>query len=88
MSFTKNKNVKRHFYKSRSVLNNFILLIYFLTINSLKDLLILSLIEFAVAAAAMDSGIGYVDQNQAQMATLRSYFPETWLWELVPIGYD
>lgn len=36
----------------------------------------------------MDSGIGYVDQNQAQMATLRSYFPETWLWELVPIGYD
>lgn len=44
--------------------------------------------EFAVAAAAMDSGIGYVDQNQAQMATLRSYFPETWLWELVPIGEE
>lgn len=42
----------------------------------------------AVAAAAMDPGVEYVDQNPAQTATLRSYFPETWLWELVPTGYD
>lgn len=29
----------------------------------------------------------YVDQVPDQPATLRSYFPETWLWELVPTGY-
>jgi len=29
---------------------------------------------------------GYVDQIPDQPA-LRSYFPETWLWELVPTGY-
>ncbi|KAK1121212.1 hypothetical protein K0M31_010519 [Melipona bicolor] len=44
--------------------------------------------EFAVAAAAMDPGVGYVDQNPSQTATLRSYFPETWLWELVPTGKE
>ncbi|XP_050576186.1 alpha-1-macroglobulin-like [Bombus affinis] len=42
----------------------------------------------AVAAAAMDPGVEYVDQNPAQTATLRSYFPETWLWELVPTGKE
>jgi len=29
---------------------------------------------------------GYVDQASDQ-PPLRSYFPETWLWELVPTGY-
>lgn len=29
---------------------------------------------------------GYVDQVPDQPA-IRSYFPETWLWELVPTGY-
>ena len=30
----------------------------------------------------------YVDQVPDQPATLRSYFPETWLWELVPTGKE
>lgn len=30
---------------------------------------------------------GYVDQVPNPPAPLRSYFPETWLWELVPTGY-
>lgn len=29
---------------------------------------------------------GYMDQVPEQPTTFRSYFPETWLWELVPIG--
>ncbi|OAD58540.1 Alpha-2-macroglobulin-like protein 1, partial [Eufriesea mexicana] len=42
-------------------------------------------IDFAVAAAAKDPGI---DQHSSYMAELRSYFPETWLWELVPTGKE
>ncbi|KAM0729472.1 Alpha-2-macroglobulin-like protein 1 [Formica fusca] len=30
----------------------------------------------------------YVDQVPDQPATLRSYFPETWLWEMVPTGKE
>lgn len=29
----------------------------------------------------------YVDSVPDQPVTLRSYFPETWLWELMPTGY-
>lgn len=46
------------------------------------------LLNFAVAAAAMGPEVGYVDQIPEPPATLRSYFPETWLWELVPTGKE
>ncbi|XP_054012298.1 murinoglobulin-1-like isoform X1 [Hylaeus anthracinus] len=42
------------------------------------------LINFAVSAAEMSPEVGYVDQLPDQTTTLRSYFPETWLWELIP----
>lgn len=32
--------------------------------------------------------IDYMDQLSDQTATVRSYFPETWLWELVPVGKE
>ncbi|CAL7935225.1 unnamed protein product [Xylocopa violacea] len=44
--------------------------------------------DYAVAAAAMDPGVGYTDQLPDEAATIRSYFPETWLWELVPTGKE
>ncbi|KAK2588934.1 hypothetical protein KPH14_001789 [Odynerus spinipes] len=46
------------------------------------------LLNFPVAAAAMGPEISYVDQPPDQAVTLRSYFPETWLWELVPTGKE
>ncbi|XP_029039421.1 murinoglobulin-1-like [Osmia bicornis bicornis] len=47
-----------------------------------------TVIDSAVAAAAMDPGVEYVDEGFDQTPTLRSYFPETWLWELVPTGKE
>lgn len=29
---------------------------------------------------------GDTDQFPDQLSTIRSYFPETWLWELIPTG--
>lgn len=45
--------------------------------------------ESPVAFALLNLGPeqSYVDSVPNQPATLRSYFPETWLWELVPTGY-
>ncbi|XP_017795621.1 PREDICTED: murinoglobulin-1-like [Habropoda laboriosa] len=42
--------------------------------------------DFAVAAAAKDPGV--VDDLPSKSPTLRSYFPETWLWELIPTGKE
>ncbi|XP_015600837.1 alpha-2-macroglobulin-like protein 1 isoform X2 [Cephus cinctus] len=35
-----------------------------------------------------NTGMAYVDQQPDQATTLRSYFPETWLWELIPTGKE
>lgn len=45
------------------------------------------LLNFPVATADMGAELAYVDQSPDLVTTLRSYFPETWLWELVPTGY-
>ncbi|XP_076621496.1 alpha-2-macroglobulin-P isoform X2 [Colletes latitarsis] len=42
------------------------------------------LINYVLAASDMNPELGYIDQIPDQTATLRSYFPETWLWELIP----
>ncbi|CAK9803715.1 Mug1 [Anthophora plagiata] len=43
---------------------------------------------FAVAAAAKDPGEGYAEDLSSLSTTLRSYFPETWLWELIHTGKE
>nr|XP_012138167.1 PREDICTED: murinoglobulin-1-like [Megachile rotundata] len=51
-----------------------------------------TVINFAIAAAAKSSVVDleYIDEGYDQTSTLesRSYFPETWLWELVPTGRE
>ncbi|KAG7202424.1 hypothetical protein KM043_018735 [Ampulex compressa] len=37
---------------------------------------------------AINAELGYVDQPPEPTITLRSYFPETWLWELLPTGRE
>ncbi|XP_058808317.1 pregnancy zone protein-like isoform X2 [Phymastichus coffea] len=40
-------------------------------------------------ASAMNQDIGYADPSSVELQnpnTVRSYFPETWIWELVPTG--
>ena len=32
--------------------------------------------------------ISDADQESFVVDTVRSYFPETWLWDIVPIGYE
>ncbi|KAL2717509.1 murinoglobulin-1-like [Vespula squamosa] len=46
------------------------------------------LLNFPVATADMGAELAYVDQSPDLVTTLRSYFPETWLWELVPTGKE
>ncbi|XP_076671615.1 pregnancy zone protein isoform X2 [Andrena cerasifolii] len=46
------------------------------------------LTNFASAQPAMALEAGYVDELPDQTAAIRSYFPETWLWELVPTGKE
>ena len=39
--------------------------------------------------AAMNQDIGYADPASQELQTasiVRSYFPETWIWDLVPTG--
>lgn len=30
----------------------------------------------------------YEDHNEEQVVSIRSHFPETWLWELIPVRLD
>ncbi|XP_047344508.1 alpha-2-macroglobulin-like protein 1 [Vespa velutina] len=46
------------------------------------------LLNFPVPTADMAAELAYVDQSLDLVTTLRSYFPETWLWELMPIGKE
>ncbi|KAI4492500.1 hypothetical protein M0804_002291 [Polistes exclamans] len=46
------------------------------------------LLNFPATATEMGAELAYVDQSPDLVTTLRSYFPETWLWELVPTGKE
>ncbi|KAI4503310.1 hypothetical protein M0802_001532 [Mischocyttarus mexicanus] len=46
------------------------------------------LLNFPAAATEMGAELAYVEQSPDLVTTLRSYFPETWLWELVPTGKE
>nr|XP_033328709.1 alpha-2-macroglobulin-P-like isoform X1 [Megalopta genalis]XP_033328710.1 alpha-2-macroglobulin-P-like isoform X2 [Megalopta genalis] len=46
------------------------------------------LINYRTLDAAGTVEVDYVDHLVDRTATLRSYFPETWLWELVPAGKE
>lgn len=46
------------------------------------------LLNFPVTTGDIQAEFAYVDQSPDLVTTLRSYFPETWLWELVPTGYE
>ncbi|CAK9797027.1 Mug1 [Anthophora quadrimaculata] len=57
-------------------------------IANAQTLLSLNQFDFAVAAAAKDLGKGYAEDIPSLSTTLRSYFPETWLWELIDAGKE
>ncbi|XP_076171368.1 murinoglobulin-1 [Ptiloglossa arizonensis] len=47
-----------------------------------------ALINYELSPKEMTADVGYFDQLSDRTANLRSYFPETWLWELVPTGKE
>ncbi|XP_012276125.1 murinoglobulin-1 isoform X3 [Orussus abietinus] len=59
------------------------------TVNALP--LAFPLLNFQVPGLqgpSVNAGLGYVEQPPDQATILRSYFPETWLWETVQTGKE
>ncbi|KZC12116.1 Murinoglobulin-1, partial [Dufourea novaeangliae] len=94
-TYAKDSIYLKHNYRDRQIktmdeTGKYTIYIFSLIIYTFKSLqpVAVPLINFDSHESVGPEVDYYVDQLPDQTAILRSYFPETWLWELVPTGRE